>query len=55
MKNAAYRKRHQKEYKLFKKEVQDLIDDMPKGRLTRIKDFLPAPEKIILSHNKHRK
>lgn len=55
MKNAAYKRRYKKKYKLFKKEVQEQIADTPIGKLTRIDDFLPTPEKIIVSHNKHRK
>ena len=53
MKNAAYKRRHTKQYKLFKKEVKEQTADMPIAKLTKINDFLPAPKKIIVSHNKH--
>lgn len=37
----------EKEGFIMKKKINDL--NMPVGRLTRVKDFLPAPEELVIS------
>jgi hypothetical protein len=42
-----------KEQNIMRKKKKQIDPDMPVGKITRIKDFLPPPEKLVMPERKY--